>query len=256
MTHVDLFSGIGGFALACRHVGLDTICFCESDPYCQRVLAKHWPDVPITDDIRQFNGHDWPRPDLLTAGFPCTDISIAQTHRERDVAGESTGLFAEMVRVIGEARPRIALLENVTNLLSGDAGRWFGQLLGELAKIGYDAEWHCIPSAHIGAPHQRDRVFIVANPNGEGLEGLRKTGKRAGEWFTGAVLQESVWDQLTADCVGMANGIPKRVDRLRALGNAVCVPLVVQILVSLFKHQPSVGQSAAQPRPNVLQSLD
>ena len=136
MTHVDLFSGIGGFALACRHVGLDTICFCESDPYCQRVLAKHWPDVPITDDIRQFNGHDWPRPDLLTAGFPCTDISIAQTHRERDVAGESTGLFAEMVRVIGEARPRIALLENVTNLLSGDAGRWFGQLLGELAKIG------------------------------------------------------------------------------------------------------------------------
>ena len=256
MTHVDLFSGIGGFALACRHVGLDTICFCESDPYCQRVLAKHWPDVPITDDIRQFNGHDWPRPDLLTAGFPCTDISIAQTHRERDVAGESTGLFAEMVRVIGEARPRIALLENVTNLLAGDDGRWFGQLLGELAKIGYDAEWHCIPSAHIGAPHQRDRVFIVANPNGEGLEGLRKTGKRAGEWFTGAVLQESVWDQLTADCVGMANGIPKRVDRLRALGNAVCVPLVVQILVSLLNHQPSVSQSAAQPLPNDLQSLD
>jgi DNA (cytosine-5)-methyltransferase 1 len=255
VTHVDLFSGIGGFALACRHVGLDTICFCESDPYCQRVLAKHWPDVPITDDIRQFNGHDWPRPDLLTAGFPCTDISIAQTHRERDVAGESTGLFAEMVRVIGEARPRIALLENVTNLLSGDAGRWFGQLLGELAKIGYDAEWHCIPSAHIGAPHQRDRVFIVANPNGEGLEGLRETGKRAGEWFAGAIFQESVWDQLTADCVGMANGIPKRVDRLRALGNAVCVPLVVQILVSLFKHQPSVSQSAAQPLPDDLQSL-
>ena len=255
MTHVDLFSGIGGFALACRYVGLKTICFCENDPYCHKVLSKNWPNVPIINDIKKFNGHEWPQPDLLTAGFPCTDISIAQTRRERDVAGESTGLYSEMVRIISEARPKIALLENVTNLLAGDDGRWFGCLLSDLAEIGYDAEWHCIPSAHVGAPHQRDRVWIVANPNGKGLERHGESGKRAGEWFAGAVLQESVWDQLTADCAGMANGIPKRVDRLRAIGNAVCVPLVVQILVSLFKQQPSVSQSTAQPLPNDLQSL-
>jgi len=253
MTHIDLFSGIGGFALACRHVGLKTICFCENDPYCQRVLRKHWPDVPIIDDVRKFNGHDWwPRPTLLTAGFPCTDISIAQTRRERDVAGESTGLYSEMVRVIGEARPQVALMENVPNLLTGDDGRWFGQLLGDLAAIGYDAEWHSIPASHIGAPHQRDRVWIVANSNGEGLEGHGQSGKRAGEWFAGKSLQESDWDELTANCVGMADGIPKRVDRLRALGNAVCVPLVIQILVSLFQQQPGVREPSAQPLPDNL----
>ena len=158
-----------------------------------------------------------------------------------------------MVRVIGQARPKIALLENVTNLLAGDDGRWFGRLLRDLAESGYDAEWHSIPAAHIGAPHQRDRVWIVTNPNGEGLEGLRESGKRAGEWFAGTVLQESVWDKLTADCVGVADGIPKRVDRLRALGNAVCVPLVAQILVSLLDHQPSSSESATQPLANDLQ---
>ena len=257
MTHVDLFSGIGGFALACRHVGLKTICFCENDPYCQRVLKKHWPSVPIVDDIKQFNGHEWRRPTLLTAGFPCQDASIAQTRKDRSgLDGERTGLWSELVRVIGEARPAIALMENVTMLLCGDDGQWFGRVLRDLAEIGYDAEWHCIPASHVGAPHKRDRVWIVAHPNGEGLEGHRQSGKRAGELFAGAVLQESVWGEFAADSIGVANGIPKRVDRLRALGNAVCVPLVVQILGVLFDHQPSVGQSAAQPLPDDLQSLD
>jgi DNA (cytosine-5)-methyltransferase 1 len=238
VTHIDLFSGIGGFALACRHVGLDTACFCESDPYCQRVLRKHWPDVPIIDDIKQFNGHEWQRPTLLTAGFPCQDVSIAQTRRERSgLDGERTGLWCELVRIIGEARPRIALMENVTMLLCGDDGQWFGRVLGDLAEIGYDAEWHCIPASHVGAPHKRDRVWIVANPNGERLEGHGQSGKRAGELFAGAVLQESVWDQLDPGSFRVADGVPHRVDRLRALGNSVCVPLVIQILGALFNRR-------------------
>ena len=255
MTHVDLFSGIGGFALACRHVGLKTICFCESDPFCHRILAKQWPDVPISDDVKQFNGNEWQRPTLLTAGFPCQDASIAQTRKERSgLDGERTGLWSELARVISEARPKFALMENVTNLLVGDGGDWFGRILRDLAEIGYDAEWHCIPASHVGAPHQRDRVWIVAHANSEGLERHGRDDKRAGEWFAGARFPEKVWDEFDTEILRVADGVPKRLDkrieRLRSLGNAVCVPLVVEILRAIFDHQPSVGQRSPNTLPD------
>ena len=187
MKHLDLFSGIGGFALAARWVGWETIGFCEIDPWCRKILAKHWPGVPIYEDIRRLvadpniryvetekeicTGRDESRPcstdgqttigpvDIITGGFPCQDISYAG--KGAGIDGERSGLWTELARVIGEVHPRFAVLENVSALLT----RGLERVLFDLSEIGYDAEWHCIPASAVGAPHRRDRIWIIAYPN-------------------------------------------------------------------------------------------
>jgi DNA (cytosine-5)-methyltransferase 1 len=160
---LDLFSGIGGFSLGLERTGFfKTICFVEIDNYCQRVLHKHWPEVYIRSDIRtltarHFDGYQ--RPDVICGGFPCQDIS--QAGRGEGLAGARSGLWSEMFRLVCELRPRYLVVENVAALL----GRGLGRVLGDLASCGYDAEWDCIPAASVGAPHLRDRIWIVAYPN-------------------------------------------------------------------------------------------
>jgi DNA (cytosine-5)-methyltransferase 1 len=154
---LDLFSGIGGFSLGLERAGMRTVQFVELDPFCRAVLAQHWPDVPCHDDIRTFHppvGFA----DVICGGFPCQDISIAGFGA--GLAGERSGLWTEFARIIGAVRPRFAVVENVSALLH----RGLGEVLGDLAEIGYDAEWHCIPAAAVGAPHRRDRIWIVAYP--------------------------------------------------------------------------------------------
>ena len=142
-----------------------TVAFCEIDPYCRAVLRKHWPDVPCFGDVRDLYGTDvWPI-DVIAGGFPCQDISHAG--RQAGLAGARSGLWSEYHRLIDALRPSWAIIENVSALRSNG----LEQVLGELAAIGYDAEWHCIPAADVGAPHRRDRVWIVAYPHGQGLEG-------------------------------------------------------------------------------------
>ena len=158
MKHLDLFSGIGGFALAARWVGWETVGFCEIDPYCQKVLRKHWPDVPIYEDVKKLDGRTVGHVDIITGGFPCQDISYAG--KGAGILGERSGLWSELCRIIGEVRPRYAVLENVAALLN----RGLDRVAGDLAEIRYDAEWHCISAAHVGAPHLRDRVWIIAYP--------------------------------------------------------------------------------------------
>ena len=188
MRHLDLFSGIGGFALAARNVGWETVAFCEIEPYAQQVLAKHWPGVPIYEDVKDVrydeetvragcvtDGTTAVGPiDIITGGFPCQDISHAG--KQAGIDGARSGLWSELCRIIGEVRPRYAVLENVAALLSGDRGRWFQRVLGDLAEIGYDCEWHCIPASAVGAPHQRDRVWIIAytDSNGTSNRGNRR----------------------------------------------------------------------------------
>ena len=158
-----------------------TVAFCECDPYCRRVLAKHWPDVPVYDDVRtltaarlmadadinRLEGKDlanhWRdgvgtsgQIDLICGGFPCQDISVAGAGA--GITGERSGLWSEYARIIGEVRPRYVIVENVAALL----GRGLATVLGDLAALGFDAEWHCIPASAVGAPHRRDRVWIVA----------------------------------------------------------------------------------------------
>ena len=174
MKVLDLFSGIGGFALGLEAVGFETAAFCEIDPYAQKVLKKNWPGVPIYDDVRRITADrlvsDGVGVDVITGGFPCQDISVAGN--QKGIDAERSGLWSECARLLGDVRPRYAIFENVTNLLTGDGGNWFKRVLWDISSVGYDAEWHCIPASAIGAHHHRDRVWIVAYPNSDSQSGV------------------------------------------------------------------------------------
>jgi DNA (cytosine-5)-methyltransferase 1 len=166
MNVLDLFSGIGGFSLGLERAGMRTVAFCEIEPFCRAVLAQHWPDVPCYDDIRTLTADrlraDGIAVDVICGGFPCQDISTAG--RGAGIGGERSGLWKEYARLIGELRPRYVVVENVSALLS----RGLDVVLGDMATLGYDAEWHCIPASAIGAPHRRDRLWLVAYPTNNG----------------------------------------------------------------------------------------
>ena len=158
---LDLFSGIGCFSLGLEKTGgFETVAFCEIDPDRRADLASLWPRTRIFDDVRTLNAEELERIDVITGGFPCQDLSIAG--RRAGITGARSGLFAEILRLLGELRPRYAIMENSAELLTGDRGGWAGVVFGGLAEIGYDAEWHVIPASGLGAPHDRERVWIVA----------------------------------------------------------------------------------------------
>jgi len=127
----------------------------EINEYAQKVLAKHWPEVHRERDIRECSASNLERVDIIAGGFPCQDISYAGLGAGLD--GERSGLFFEAIRLVRELQPRAVVLENVAALLT----RGLDRVLGTLAEVGYDAEWHCIPAAYVGAPHIRDRVFVI-----------------------------------------------------------------------------------------------
>ena len=165
MKMLDLFSGIGGFALAARWTweeDLDIVGFCEIEEYCQKVLHKNFPDVPIYDDITKLDGNLFNDIDLITGGFPCQDIS--QAGKGAGIERETrSGLWFEMLRIISEVRPRYAIIENVPMLTLRGGTR----VIEGLAEIGYNAEWTVIGANDIGAWHTRKRIWIVAYPESE-----------------------------------------------------------------------------------------
>ncbi len=159
MNVLDLFSGIGGFSLGLERAGMRTVAFCEQDKYCQRVLAKHWPDVPIYDDVRELTGDDIPEPiDLICGGFPCQPWSVAGKRRGTD---DDRDLWPEMRRVITEVRPTWVVGENVAGLVSMGLDR----VLVDLADAGYASQTFDIPAVAVDAPHRRHRLWIVAARN-------------------------------------------------------------------------------------------
>ena len=164
LTVGSLFAGCGGFDLGLERAGMRVIWQSEIDPYASAVLKKHWPDVPNHGDIRSIQAGNVERPDVLCGGFPCQDISNAG--KRAGIDGERSGLWSEYARVIGELRPRYVIVENVAALL----GRGLERVLGDLAALGFDAEWHCIPASAVGAPHRRDRLWIVAYAGRNGGE--------------------------------------------------------------------------------------
>lgn len=164
---LDLFSGIGGFSLGLERTGgFETVAFCEIEDYPRQVLARHWPEVPIYGDIRELSAArlraDGIRVDAICGGFPCQDISTAG--EGAGIEGEKSGLWVEYARLIGELRPQVVFVENVAALL----GRGLDRVLGDLAEIGYDAEWHCIPASACGAHHHRDRFWLIGYANNKG----------------------------------------------------------------------------------------
>jgi DNA (cytosine-5)-methyltransferase 1 len=160
MTFGSLFAGIGGFDLGFERAGLKCVWQVELDPFCRKVLAKHWPNVPRWDDVRTFTGEGFERPDVICGGFPCQDISVAG--RGAGIDGDQSGLWAEYARVIRVVRPRFVVVENSPALL----GRGIDRVLGDLAACGFDSEWDCLPAFAAGAHHERDRLFIIAYSNG------------------------------------------------------------------------------------------
>jgi DNA (cytosine-5)-methyltransferase 1 len=227
---LDLFSGIGGFSLGLeRSGGFKTVAFCEIDPFCRKVLRKHWPDVRQYEDVTKLTAEQLRADGIgvaaICGGFPCQDISVAG--KGAGIAeGTRSGLWSEFARLIGELRPKYVIVENVAALLS----RGLGRVLGDLAALGYDAEWHCIPASSVGAPHRRDRVWIIANASGFGCDwgGHVKSSpfqepERPRERGRGA------WNSPQPRMLGVAHGVPYRVDRIRSLGNAV-VPQIPELI--------------------------
>ncbi len=167
----SLFSGIGGLELGIERAGVGhTVWQVEIDPFCREVLAQHWPAAERFEDVTRFEG----RPaDLICGGFPCQDISSAG--KRAGIDGERSALWREFARIIGLVLPRFVVVENVAALLT----RGMGAVLGDLATLGYDAIWDCVPAQAVGAPHRRDRIFVVAwrIPNAE-RDGIRDESKR------------------------------------------------------------------------------
>lgn len=162
----SLFSGAGLCDLGLAWAGLEHQWFCEIDPFCRSVLARHWPRTPIYSDVCGLRGTDLPWADVLCGGFPCQDVSSAGG-RAGIKQGTRSGLWYEYARLIGEIRPRYVIIENVRGLLA----RGIEIVLQDLAALGYDAEWEVLPAAALGAPHHRERVFIIAYPHGRVPDG-------------------------------------------------------------------------------------
>jgi DNA (cytosine-5)-methyltransferase 1 len=230
---LDLFSGIGGFSLGLERTGgFETVAFCEIEPFPRKVLAKHWPGVPIYEDVRTLTADTLARDgiavDVITGGFPCQDISA--TGAQAGIGeGTRTGLFREVLRLAFAIRPQFVIFENVARLLSGPKeapGEWFWEFLSALAQIGYDAEWCSIAAASIGAPHERDRVWVIAYPNEAQLERGRISRRIYAQH---ADLSNARWGQDKPGVVRTLDGLPNQMDRLAALGNAV-VPAIPELI--------------------------
>jgi len=242
---LDLFSGIGGFSLGLERTGgFETVAFCEIEEFPRKVLAKWWPDVPCYRDVRDLTAErlaaDGIAADVITGGFPCQDLS--SSGKQGGISAGRSGLWSELVRLVGEIRPQFAIIENVTNLLAGNGGAWFATVLSDLAAVGYDAEWHCIQAANIGLPHGRDRVWILAYPNGERWGGLVKSQQVQSARLYFESYQpwgaNPLWilpnvERIFANRDGAIerndNGLSEGMDRLKACGNAV-VPQIPELI--------------------------
>lgn len=182
LTFGSLFSGIGGLDLGFERAGLKCVWQVEKDEFCRRVLRKHWPDVPQWDDVTTFTGEGFERPDVIAGGFPCQDLSVAG--KRGGLEGERSGLWWEFARIIRVLRPRYVVIENVPGILVPVApGRPvpLGCVLGELACLGFDAEWSIVSARSMGSTQLRRRVFVIAYPQGHrSRPGRLPTGQRTG----------------------------------------------------------------------------
>jgi DNA (cytosine-5)-methyltransferase 1 len=244
MKVLDLFSGIGGFSLGLERAGMTTVAFCEIEKYPQAVLRKHWPGVPIYEDVRTLTAERLRADgietiDVITGGFPCQDVSFAGN--QKGLTSETrSGLWSEIVRLSSELRPKYIIVENVTALVIGAGGKWFSRVLGDLATIGYDAEWHCIRAFRVGLDQSRDRVWILSYPAGKYgekgsllVESLQRGTSPQFRRFPSAQNGFEKIRDWERDCqprmVRKPNGVSAEMDRLKCCGNAV-VPQIPEII--------------------------
>lgn len=233
MNELHLFAGCGGGILGGMLLGHTTVCAVEIEPYCQKVLLQRQrdgilPRFPIWDNITTFDGTPWRgKVDIVCGGFPCQDISRAGAGKGLD--GDESGLWTEMARIIGEVRPRYIFVENSAMLIV----RGLDRILADISSMGYDIRWGIIGASFCGYDHQRNRLWIVADSNSNGLEGgdylETKRQWQAKIRSMAGLCETKIRDDIPApNAFGIANGVPFRVDRLKAIGNAQ-VPAVAAI---------------------------
>lgn len=230
---LDLFSGVGGIHLGMKAVGcFETAYFSEINLGASRVLARRFPDIPNLGDVRNVRNI---QADVVAGGFPCQDISVAKNNA-LGLAGSRSGLWFEMERVIGETNPVGVLIENVAILRK----RGLNHVLAGLARLGYNAEWQTISASSVGAPHRRQRLFVIAYRNRPRRSGLVETGcfTKNGQWrWRGEEdLQAIAANPFTPGkrwptplLCGVDARSAGRAHRLTQIGNSVCVPVVTQI---------------------------
>lgn len=224
MNVLSLFTGIGGLDLGLERAGMTVVGHVEIDPFCRSVLTRHWPEVPKHDDVH--TTVDWwrseprPRVDVVAGGIPCQPFSQAGHQLGVD---DPRWLWPAMERVVRALRPRFVILENVVGLVRDRVA--FGRILGDLAALGFDAQWSVLSACTVGAPHRRRRVFVVAYPCGTRLEGLHEAGYEVGVQPAAGDVRGG-WAPEPA-VARVADGVPIRVvrDPIHALGNSV-VPQV------------------------------
>lgn len=170
LTFGELFAGIGGISLGFERAGMIPKWHVELDDYATIILEKHWLHVTRYRDIRDCGRHNLEPVDVIAGGTPCQDVSLAG--KRLGLEGERSTLWGEFARIVGELRPRWVVAENVLGLLSANSGRFFGNILRDLAALGYDATWNVLRASDFGAPHRRERVILVAHPDGERIERL------------------------------------------------------------------------------------
>ncbi len=248
MDHLDLFAGIGGFSLAARWAGINTVAFCEIDESCHKVLKKHWPDLPIHKDIKNLDGGDYEGIDVITGGYPCQPFSVGGSQKAKE---DDRHLWPEMLRIITQAKPTWAICENVY----GHIKLGLDSVLHDLEGIGYACQSFVIPALATGANHNRERVFIVAHSTGNGQHegktctsngkadehgkkgedensnnerlgclrfGVDRFGKEIGRWG------------VKPPALRVDDELPYRMDRNRMIGNAID-PMIAFELFKVIK---------------------
>lgn len=245
MNVLSLFAGIGGLELGLERAGMTVVGQVEIDDYCRRVLAKHWPDVPRHDDVR--TAADWwlsterPTVDVICGGFPCQPFSPAG-HR-RGVGDERWG-WPWMESVVRLVRPRYVVVENVPAFLDHPVG--FGWMLADLAALGFDAEWSVLSACAMGAPHTRERLFVVAYADGSNGQSRLGIGPQRSRQIPGLDDRACTWrDRVTGSLAASrvddreSDGSASRL--VKAGGNAV-VPQVSEYVGRLIvEHASLVG---------------
>lgn len=238
VVHLDLFSGIGGFALAAQMVGgIKTVGFCEINPYAQKVLSKNFPNVPIHEDVKTLNPQDYGRIDLITGGYPCQPFSVAGLRKGKE---DDRHLWPEVLRITKQARPRWLLCENV----AGHVDMGLDEVLSDLASAQYTAEAIIVPACAVNAIHRRDRVWIIAHADSE----------RSNELLPGSLLEEYHPEsalksrrgrfgetrghstrETASRILRVDDGIPNGVDRNHGLGNAIVPQVAAEIIRCMMR---------------------
>ncbi len=220
MNALSLFSGIGGLDLAAEWAGFKTVAFCERDEFCQKVLRKHWPEVRIFDDVRTLDTSELPAIELLHGGYPCQPFSTVGNRRGE---ADKRHMWPHMLRIVRELKPRWVVGENVKGHITLGLDTVCNDLEGE----GYTVRAVCTPAHSVGANHKRERVFVIANTESDRRMQRDEDESRCGTGvFKGA--KQRPWDvrsftqqEIEAGVCGTSDGLPRRVDRLRCLGNSV-----------------------------------